>query len=105
MPRLSWLKGRDDVLYNKMIGILSRGANTMRTFSEIISRTKDDTIISKEDWQTIKFSIKRFEGGLASYQEDRAKTNDLIVHKVLDYIIDLLHNCFKAQNYRFPRLN
>ena len=59
----------------------------MRIFSEIIARTKNDTIISKEDWQTIEHSIIGFQNGLAINQENKAKTNDLIVHKVLDYIM------------------
>ncbi|WPY00453.1 hypothetical protein Trichorick_00330 [Candidatus Trichorickettsia mobilis] len=87
VPRLSWLKGRDDVLYNQKIASLSRGAASMKAFSEIVARTKNDIVISKEDWQAIEYSISGFQNGLAINQENKAKTNDPIVHKVLDYIM------------------
>jgi len=87
VPRLSWLIGRDNNMYVDFFNLLSNGATTMKKFREIVERTKNDTVISKEDWQTIERGINSFKGGLAEEQKSRAETNDPIAHKVIDYIM------------------
>lgn len=86
VPRLEWLKGRDNKLYNEMVGGLSRGDAAMKKFAEIVERNKNNDIISHEDWRVIKYSISCFELGAVHGQRDRAQADDPIVHKVLDYI-------------------
>lgn len=87
VPRLSWLIGRNNDLHLSYLNGLSRGATLMKEFSEIVERNKNNTVISKEDWQTIERSIKGFEIGLANRQKYRTETHDPIVHKVIDYIM------------------
>ena len=85
-PRLEWLKGRDDILYNETIYSLSVGRFMMNEFSEIVEKTKNSESINHKDWKAIMSSINGFENGYTNNRKNRANTNDSIIHKVLDYI-------------------
>ena len=86
-PSLEWLKDRDDNLYKEKIITLSNGFKMIENFKEIVGRNISKESISYNDWKKIELSICGFENGLANNKEHRAKTNDSIIHKVLDYIM------------------
>lgn len=86
-PSLEWLKGRDDNLYKEKIITLSNGFKMIENFKEVVGRNINKESISYNDWKKIELSICGFENGLANNKEHRAKTNDSIIHKVLDYIM------------------
>jgi hypothetical protein len=87
-PSLEWLKGYcgNDKLYNEKIGSLSRGCESMKKFSEIVDRNKNNNSISYEDWNFITSRIERFQNGYTNNREQRNNSPDPIIHKVLDYI-------------------
>ena len=87
-PSLEWLKGYcgNDRLYNEKIGSLSRGYESMKKFSEIVEKNKNNDSISHEDWSFIISRIERFQNGYNNNREQKNNSPDLIVHKVLDYI-------------------
>lgn len=86
-PRLSWLIGRDNELYDSYTGLLSRGTKAMDIFSEIVGRTKDNRFISHKDMVFLQSKVISFQGGYDTQQKARATTNDPIVHKVIDYVM------------------
>lgn len=87
-PSLEWLKGYcgDDKLYDENLQSLYRGFESMKKFSEIVERNKNNNSISHEDWNFITSRIERFQNGYTNNREQRNNSPDLIVHKVLDYI-------------------
>ena len=87
IPRLSWLIGRDDNLYHDYVARLSRGAQIMDSFSELVVKTKDDQFISYKDTVFLHYVIIGFQNGLKKGQEAKTATNDPIVHKVIDYVL------------------
>ena len=87
IPRLEWLKGRDDNLYNETIARLSNGCIVMKNFSEIVERNINSETISHKDWKIIESYIYSFEGGVERNKEIQANTDDPIVIKVFNYIL------------------
>lgn len=87
-PSLEWLKGYcgDDRLYDENVQSLYRGCESMKKFSEIVDRNKNNNSISYEDWNFITSRIERFQNGYTNNREQRNNSPDLIIHKVLDFI-------------------
>ena len=87
-PSLEWLKGYcgDDRLYDENVQSLYRGCESMKKFSEIVDRNKNNNSISYEDWNFITSRIERFQNGYTNNREQRNNSPDPIIHKVLDYI-------------------
>lgn len=86
-PRLGWLIGRDNNLYNSYVNGLSNGAETMKDFSVIVEKTKDNKFIPLAVQSFLQEHIHSFQRGYQQRQKARAATDDPIVHKVLDYIM------------------
>jgi len=86
-PRLEWLKDRNNDLYKEKVITLSNGFKMIENFKEILERNINSETISNKDWSLITLHIEGFKNGLANSREHRAKTNDPIIHKVLDCIM------------------
>lgn len=86
-PSLEWLKGRNDVLYNEISRQLPTSIKTMEDFKRIVEENKNSETISHKDWNRIKIYIKSRENWIIFNKENRSKTNDTIIHKVLDYML------------------
>lgn len=85
-PSLEWLKGINDRLYDESVQSLSRGCESMKKFSEIVEKNKNNESVSHDDWKFITSRIERFKNGYANNRENRDNSIDPIIHKVLDYI-------------------
>lgn len=86
-PSLEWLKGRNDILYNEISRQLPTSIKTMEDFKRIVEENKNSETISYKDWNRIKIYIKSRENWIIFNKENRSKTDDTIIHKVLDYML------------------
>ncbi len=92
IPRLDWLKGRNDKLYDVLSRAMSVGRSNINIFDDIVNKTKNDNSISYKDWHGIERGIRSFEMGVLYLDYEQSETDDPIVHKVLD------HCMLKTQN-------
>ena len=53
----------------------------------IVEENKNSETISHNDWNRIKIYIKSRENWIVFNKENRSKTDDTIIHKVLDYML------------------
>lgn len=86
-PKLKWLKGRNDKLYNEISRQVPMGFNDMCNFKTIVEKNINSKSISYKDSVNIKYSISSRENWIEFNKQSRAKTNDPIIHKVLDYML------------------
>ena len=86
-PSLEWLKGRDDRLYNEISRQVPMGFNDMCNFKTIVEKNINSKSISYKDSVNIKYSISSRENWIEFNKQSRAKTNDPVIHKVLDYML------------------